>query len=120
MDLKFDTNSFTELYDDLLKLILGKGYSGHDDLITEQLLFKVRELEPHTYQLLLQIRNQWMAYSFVKKDKELKIKMPDIWTEQSEQLKEEYLDSLIVFHDYALDKDRGIDMILEKLRGMVN
>ncbi len=56
----------------------------------ERFLSAVMEKDPEWHHFLSDTLNTWTMYTFIKKDKELKIKMPDVWESEVRRLRDEY------------------------------
>ncbi len=87
MDLK-NFNSFQisqpeKALDNIVCLILDElknGYSEDQNLNQKLDVFKLAD--PDLYSLFNKFHIAWMAYSFTRQDKELKMKMEDVWEDQ--------------------------------------
>ncbi len=98
MEFEFssDKRSDEEVVDSLIQLITTNvtGKENIEDQSRNKLLFLIKQADSNTYETLSKFLEAFIVYSFLKSDKDLRLKGMNVWKEEKERHKIAYLDQL--------------------------
>ncbi|MEA3476744.1 MAG: hypothetical protein U9R60_01070 [Bacteroidota bacterium] len=95
-DLPSDKKSDDEVMDSLLRLtaMYVAQKEDIDDASRNRLLMLIRKSDHDVYQRISKFMEAFTVYSFLKSDKDLRLKGVDVWRAEKERHKTEYLEQL--------------------------
>jgi len=98
MEFEFssDKRSDEEVVDSLIQLITINvtGKENIEDQSRNKLLFLIKQADSNTYETVSKFLEAFIVYSFLKSDKDLRLKGMNVWKEEKERHKIAYLDQL--------------------------
>ena len=76
--------------------------------VRDDVLDLLKENDPEWHRIMADTLQAWSLYDYIKKDRELKIKMPDIWETEVARLRQNYYTS----HDQLTNimRKHGVSM----------
>ena len=109
-DFPSDKKSDDEVMDSLLRLTAMHVAQTEDidDASRNKLLMLIRESDYDVYQRISKFMEAFTVYSFLKSDKDLRLKGLDVWKAEKERHKTEYLEQL--GHILMFFNEKGWDM----------
>lgn len=122
MDFEFslDKRSDDDILDSLIQLIVIK-LTGKEDISDESRnkhLFLIKQEDIETYGVLAKFMEAFTVYSFLKSDKDLRLKGMDVWKEEKEKHKIEYLGQLENIFKLFKEKIWDFGELNEELRNV--
>ena len=117
-DFSLDKRSDDDILDSLIQLIAHK-VTGKEDIVDESRnkhLSLIRQEDKITYELLAKYMEAFTVYSFLKSDKELRLKGMDVWKEEKEIHKTEYLVQLEIILKLFKEKNWDLAELKEELK----
>ncbi len=122
MDFEFslDKRSDDDVLDSLIQLIAIK-LTGKKDISDESRnkhLFLIKQEDIKTYEVLAKFMEAFTVYSFLKSDKDLRLKGMDVWKEEKEKHKTEYLGQLENIFKLFKEKNWDIEDLEEELKAI--
>jgi len=122
MDFEFslDKRSDDDVLDSLIQLIAIK-LTGKEDIVDESRnkhLFLIKQEDIKTYEVLAKFMEAFTVYSFLKSDKDLRLKGMDVWKEEKEKHKREYHGQLENIFKLFKDKNWDVDELEEELKSI--
>jgi len=122
MDFEFslDKRSDDDVLDSLIQLIAIK-LTGKEDISDESRnkhLLLIKQEDIKTYEVLARFMEAFTVYSFLKSDKDLRLKGIDVWKEEKEKHKTEYLGQLEGLFKLFKEKNWDFGELKEELRNV--
>ncbi len=81
----------------------------------QDILKMIQQSDDECFSILASFNNAWLAWDYVRSDKELKIKVEDVWKMEVERHKAAYEETKTTLIDFAAEKNINLEPLMLRI-----
>lgn len=80
------------------------------------ILKRIQQVNEESFSVLASFNNAWLAYDYVRSDKELRMKVEDVWKMECDRHKEAFEETKLVVFDLAKKKKLDLEPLMLRIK----